>query len=511
MNVGKFLWAILFLLVGLGLSLALGRFLYQEESKAIELGFRSDIDQLSAVFEREVLLNLEILFALRESVSVLPDMDSERFRVLTQKLLERSPAIQAFAWAPVVRHEDLSGFVGLQREQFVNFALKEAVGTGLRAAQERPWYVPVQFIEPLSENRAALGYDLASEGSRLAALLAARETGTMAATAGIRLVQEPENQKGFLVFAPLYRPASSGRGLGDGMEHYGFINGVFRVGELVHQAIGDELGDDFLFQVYDRSGDENVLLFSSSDPKRADWDAEGRYRSAIFDIGGRQWVVEAVPSKTFIERRRGRLPVFVAGSGVLFAGLLFSYLLVSDRRAAELSAAKTELERISLTDSLTGLANRRHFDAVLEAEYRRAIRQGTALSLIMLDIDHFKEYNDLYGHPKGDACLALVADALIGVVHRPADLVARYGGEEFAIILPDTPDASEVADACRLAVEALGIAHETSGAAKVVTISVGTAVLTPETWQQNSTDLLNRADDALYQAKETGRNRVCSA
>lgn len=503
--------AIIALVIGIGVSIALGRTLYSEESRAIDLQFKSDIDQMSAVFEREVLLNLEILYALKEAVSVLPEMNSERFGIMTRRILERSPAIQAFAWAPVVRRDEVPAFIREQRKEFVNFQIRETSSGGLREAGARDWYVPVQLIEPLSENRAALGFDLASEQSRLAALLKARDTGTMAATAGIRLVQEPENQRGFLVFAPLYRSAPNGLTPGEALQHYGFINGVFRVGELVDLAIGDELSGDILFQVYDRSGPENALLFSSGNPSHEGWAAERRYTSAVFDIGGREWVVEAVPAEAFIESRRGQFPLFVALAGITLACLVVSYFLVSVRRNSELSEAKTELERISFTDALTGLANRRHFDAYLEREYRRAVRQGSALSLVMIDIDHFKEYNDEYGHPAGDDCLKKVADSLRQVVHRPADLVARYGGEEFSIVLPNTENPKEVGEACRRAVEALEIPHNSSSAANVVTISVGISTLTPETWRQNLSDLLHRADDALYRAKETGRNWVCGA
>ena len=482
-----------------------------EETRAIDQEFQADIDQLSAVLEREVLLNLEILNALKDAVAVLPEMTSERFAVLTRPILERSPAIKAFAWAPLVLHDDVHAFILRQRNEFVNFVILEVFGTGLRLAQERPWYVPIQFIEPLSANRSALGYDLASEPLRLSALLAARDSGNIAATAGIRLVQETDNQKGFLVFAPLYHIPEGAQALSEGVYHYGFMNGVFRIGELVDQAIGGELHEDILFEVYDRSGSQSVLLFSTDKSPDQSWHTQGKYRSAVFDIAGRNWVVEAVPSTAFYDRRRRPFPFFVSSVGIALSGLVFGYVLLSDRRNAELRDAKAKLEKISMTDSLTGLANRRQFDAYLELEYRRAVRQGTALTLVMLDIDQFKEFNDSYGHPAGDACLKRVAEALSEVVHRPADLAARYGGEEFALVLPDTADGSEVAEACRQAIEALKIPHKASVVAEVVTISAGIAMLTPQTWQQNLTDLLNRADEALYEAKESGRNQVCQA
>ena len=507
----KLWWAVIALLAGVSLSLVLGRTLYSEESRAIEKEFRADIDQLSAVFEREVLLHLEILNALKDAVALIPEMNSERFAVLTRPILARSTAIQAFAWAPVVRHDDARAFILRQQGEFVNFVIMEVSGAGLRQAKERPWYVPVQYIEPLSENRAALGFDLASEALRLAALVSARDSGKIAATAGIRLVQEPDNQKGFLVFAPLYRAVPGLGSLADGGEHYGFINGVFRVGELVDQAIGDELHDDVLLEIYDRSGIESALLFRSQHSGDQRWHVAGRYQSDDFDIAGRKWRVEAIPSSRFFESRRGAFPFFVSSVGVVLSVLVFGYVLINDRKNKALRDAKAKLEKISMTDSLTGLANRRQFDEYLEREYRRAVRHGTALSLVMLDIDQFKEYNDQYGHPAGDACLKTVAGALRGMAHRPADLVARYGGEEFALVLPETADGSAVAESCRKTIEALQIPHESSRVANVVTISVGIAVLTPKTWHQNLHDLIHRADEALYEAKESGRNQVCQA
>jgi CHASE1-domain containing sensor protein len=167
--------------------------------------------------------------------------------------------------------------------------------------------VPVQFIEPLFDNRAALGFDLASEGSRFEALDRAKATGEMVATAGIRLVQEPENQKGFLVFAPLYMVepgAMAGQGDSEAY-HSGFINGVFRVGELVGQAVGSELGSDLLLEVIDRTGGDETLLFRSGDPAAESWQYDNRYRAGEFEIAGRQWTVEAVPSARLIREKRG--------------------------------------------------------------------------------------------------------------------------------------------------------------------------------------------------------------
>jgi diguanylate cyclase (GGDEF)-like protein len=178
-------------------------------------------------------------------------------------------------------------------------------------------------------------------------------------------------------------------------------------------------------------------------------------------------------------------------------------------RERKLRELAVELESQTLVDGLTGIANRRRFDLHLEDEFRRAKRAASPLSLVMIDVDFFKDYNDNYGHQRGDECLARIAAALSDTLHRPRDLVARYGGEEFTVILPDTdPEgALQVAEAMRAAVEALVLEHARSGVAPCVTISLGVSTLTPGHSGKMST-LLHAADRALYQAKRSGRNCV---
>jgi len=182
------------------------------------------------------------------------------------------------------------------------------------------------------------------------------------------------------------------------------------------------------------------------------------------------------------------------------------------RNEMELEKRTKELfEELSRVDGLTGLANRRHFDERLEREYARHSRTGSELSLILLDIDHFKIFNDTYGHPKGDECLKKVSQAVKDNVSRSTDLVARYGGEEFICILPETNEkaAAKIAEGIRQAVFDLAIPHKTSLTAKYVTVSLG--VVTALCHQKGvPAVLIERADHQLYKAKASGRNRVAS-
>jgi two-component system chemotaxis family response regulator WspR len=178
----------------------------------------------------------------------------------------------------------------------------------------------------------------------------------------------------------------------------------------------------------------------------------------------------------------------------------------------ELMEKNIELERLTNVDGLTGLSNRRYFDEYLQKEWERAQRERMPLALLMMDVDHFKLYNDSYGHLGGDDVLRRVAAVLRQAARRPADVAARYGGEEFALIMPGTPLEGAVAQAetLRAGVEALALPHRASLTASHVTISIGAASIVPERPATPSA-LIHAADGALYQAKRAGRNRVLSS
>jgi diguanylate cyclase (GGDEF)-like protein len=167
------------------------------------------------------------------------------------------------------------------------------------------------------------------------------------------------------------------------------------------------------------------------------------------------------------------------------------------------------LKQLTLLDGLTNVSNRRHFDATLENEMQRALRTQNHLSLLMIDVDYFKPFNDHYGHGAGDQCLKQIAQAMQAEVNRPMDLLARYGGEEFVVLLPGTglEGAWSVAESLRQAVAALQVPHACSPVAPHVTISVGVACHA-QSDSNSPGDLLRQADQALYQAKQSGRNQV---
>ncbi|MDQ6993036.1 MAG: diguanylate cyclase [Mariprofundus sp.] len=216
---------------------------------------------------------------------------------------------------------------------------------------------------------------------------------------------------------------------------------------------------------------------------------KGQVKGDAFDAGANDYMVK-VPDKTELLAR-------LRYHATAYMNYLESQLLMR------------ELKRISTLDGLTGIANRRCFNETLSYEWKRSQREKLPVSLLMVDVDYFKNFNDEYGHPSGDECLQRVAKALEVSALRAADLTARYGGEEFALILANTDEigAMRVAQAVRNSILKLAIPHALSATASVVTVSVGVATVVPE-YQADYMQLLKAADQGLYQAKQNGRNQV---
>lgn len=256
------------------------------------------------------------------------------------------------------------------------------------------------------------------------------------------------------------------------------------------QLVLDVSADPDYFSIDDRVNSELVVPIRWSDRTLGALNVESD-RAEVFDAETRE----------LLELAAGQ----VAGA-IRFA--LVNRHLAETRD--ELESANAQLQQLSLSDPLTGLANRRRLDAALELEWRRLARARRPMSLLLIDVDAFKAYNDSLGHPRGDECLRRVAAYLAEGVHRAGDLVARYGGEEFAVLLGGTgaADAAAVAGRLRAGVEALALPHPASPVGDVVTVSIGVAGWVPGIDGPCPEELVAAADRALYAAKRAGRNRA---
>lgn len=226
-------------------------------------------------------------------------------------------------------------------------------------------------------------------------------------------------------------------------------------------------------------------------------------KSAAFAAGANDYLVKLPDNIELVARIRYHSRSYLT---LLQRDEAYRALRVSQQQLLDTNLV---LQRLMNSDGLTGLSNRRHFDEYLELEWRRAMREQTQLSLLMIDVDYFKAYNDTFGHLAGDEALRKVAETIRGSCARPSDLPARYGGEEFVLVLPNTSPggARLVAEKLRQSVEAMNIAHNMPQANARLTVSIGLATQTPSIGS-HCRSLISAADKGLYQAKNNGRNQV---
>lgn len=252
--------------------------------------------------------------------------------------------------------------------------------------------------------------------------------------------------------------------------------------------------NDWAMRIHEDDRNE-VVNFCISQSK-AGVDHEADYRALTKD-GGYVWIRDVV----HVVRKED-------GSADSLIGFMFD---ITERKQIEeeLVRLQKEFRELSYKDGLTGVANRRMFDSVLEVEWTNAVRNKQPLSMILLDIDYFKQYNDHYGHIQGDDCLKTVAHALGKAATRSRDFFARYGGEEFVLVLPETDAeaAQRVAERCRNLIFKEQIPHAHSAAGQILTISLGVGTITP-THKDEAIAFIEAVDRQLYQAKQRGRNCI---
>lgn len=502
------------LLVGLALSLFLGRFFYSIETKVISTEFEKDVITESLSFEREIALNFYAIQSLKNFYDNSKNVDPNEFRQFSLTLLQTHPNIKALSWVPKITHAERSSYDSEQHYFDHPLQVTERNKTQqLISAQKRDVYFPVSYIEPVSGNENALGFDLASNLKRLATLNLAQQTEKVAITPSIQLVQETDIQKSFLAVLPVYTKDKSTE-----KQIRGYITAVFHIKDLMINALKQTAERDIRLTLIDQTTPIEEILFISH--PEIDRNQEMLLGYPLGLIGGRTWHLEATPSRNYISQKRSRNPfiifllllVFISSSIIYIFRLLRQSELTEkavNDRTVELNKAKKSLERITLLDEMTGIANRRHFDNYLIGEWQRGKREQTPLSLLVIDIDYFKQFNDNYGHLAGDTCLQKVAQTLSETIKRPADLLARYGGEEFVIIAPNTPDGYILAEQCRQKIKEASLPHAHSSVSKYITVSIGFSTLTPSD-DSNPDELFNQADQALYKAKSSGRNQSCA-
>jgi len=441
----------------------------------------------------------EVLVGLRSLFEASPAVDSAGFRIYVESFIARYPTLQAVSWNPIIEATELGGFIESQRAQpgFEDFAVTERTSDGsLVAVRDRNEYVVVAYIEPIATNRAALGFDIASNPARMITIDTARTTGQITATPPITLVQGDAEQPGMLVLLPTYRT-----GIGTPTDVDGFMVGVYRLGDLMTTTFSTSLWDDVDIELVDVTDERAPLAASLARTARSFDNVVGSLEPAVIELEwfGRQWELVVTPVSGALTRVHQSLfvPTLLALLVIVFLLESFVLVLASDEQAAERRAE--ELSYDATHDPLTGLLNRTGFaDACDDVD----LSSGEHM-LLFCDLDGFKTVNDTGGHDTGDALLQSVGKAMRSAV-RTRDVVARIGGDEFAILLSDCS-----IDAARTVAKSL---ITKVSEAKVVTrdgtfsvgVSVGLAAFGPAGVEV----AMREADAASYAAKRAGGNTV---
>ncbi|MEW6168634.1 MAG: diguanylate cyclase [Pseudomonadota bacterium] len=366
----------------------------------------------------------------------------------------------------------------------------------------------VQYVYPRTGNEPALGLDYERTPEQWPAVQRAIETRTSVLAGPVALVQ---GGQGLINRTPVFV---------NGNEYWGIVSVAIDLQSFLRATGVQDVEQRVRFALRgaDAFGERGGLI--AGDPEVLDQQP----LVMTLSVPGGSWELAAVPAQGWdsVSPFVAALPFIAYGTSVLLSLLLWLILRersnARDARAAmqqlisQLAAANHELEQLSETDALTGIPNRRGLDEALMMEWRRCRRHDEALSLLMIDVDVFKAYNDAHGHLKGDQCLREVAMAMQSTAQRAGEFLARSGGEEFVMVLPgmDRDGAAAQAERVRAAVEDARIKHGGSPVSPWVTVSVGVATRPPHSLV--SLDALREAaDSALYAAKRTGRNRVCVA
>ncbi len=495
-----------------------GMYIYNEESSQIKSKFKKDVDDKISILDMELLLKNEALYSLRGVFDNSDLVTYPEFKSFSKQILERHHSIKALEWAPKIVDDERQFYEALLKKDFPLFEITQidTKSEKLIKREISSYYYPILYLEPIKGNKNALGFDLASESVRLKVLEQSAQKNSLLSTSLIDLVQNDHSKKGFLSVLPVYEKKSLTE-KSRLKNVLGFVIAVFDVEPLITNAIHKTHTDGINFIIYDITDGKNELIYKTpnKDVKQKD---SYKYEKILKKYDGRIWKIVAYPTEKYVSERRTVLPSMIILISVIF--ILFTTFYINliiqrnkqverkvQQRTKELNKANEKLKEISRTDSLTNIANRRFFNEVIHTEWYRAIREKTTISLMLIDVDYFKLFNDKYGHIQGDDCLKKVAMCLKTSLNRSSDFLARYGGEEFVVILPNTNDANIVAQACRKNIENLKIEHELSEVSKYVTISIGITSISPNV-NSSLTNFINQADKALYEAKAKGRNCI---
>ncbi|HUP96662.1 MAG TPA: CHASE domain-containing protein [Usitatibacter sp.] len=449
----------------------------------------------------------QILRSGAARIASSPSVSREEWRsfIANLQLEERFPGIQSVGYAEYVRAAARAEHVKrLRDEGFPDYEL--------RPPGPREEMVPIVFNEPfLGRNQRVLGYDMYSEPNRQIAMDLARSTGEAAITGRVLLAGEAfrgtqPQQNGFVMYVPVFHPVARDLPRRDrGNAVSGYVFSPFRMHDLMQGILDEGVLQVLDMRIYDEPA--RGVQAEMIDTRTA-WRATPAGEPAEFErivnfpMPGRSWTIQFISRPEFDSALRAGKPWSVLAGGLLGSVVVFMLIVA-------LVDAWNKAHVLSMRDPLTGLWNRRYLDETMSRELPRARRLNQGIGAIILDLDHFKQLNDTFGHDAGDFVLERVGE-LLRHATRGSDMPCRFGGEEFGVILPGASLEStrNKAEAIRAAFAAMSLDFE-GAPLGALTLSAGVAAL--PAGKQDWGQVMRLADKALYTAKEAGRNRVIAA
>lgn len=505
---------VLLAVFGILITTLVAGWLYRLESRSLDQRFYENVEERARFLGRELDAGVEAVYTLGEVIRFIDSLPAVVYEDVAGATLSRNPGLLALEWLPRVRGTERDSFEGSKQGYLKGYKILDLDAKGeKKPASARGVYFPVAYVAPYKNNTEVLGVDFYSNLERAPLLERAWNTGELTVSPPLRLIQMSEAQRGMLMVLPVYfgRPANIRERK---LALNGFVIAAIDMSVLANTVIDPRADDTHYMHIEDITDAKSpVTLYEHGEAKDAFIQSV-----ALADLGGRTLQITMAPNAQSRRLETIFLPIVVAVAGGLMVLLVCGYLYFLQRRGEVISEqvlertqalreANFRLETLSVTDPLTGLSNRRAFDDYLEQEWQRGLREKTPISILLVDVDHFKKINDRYGHPAGDACLRELANRLRVHFKRPADRIVRFGGEEFAVVMPNTEsNALAQAERFRIAMESEDIKVSSEEIIQV-TVSAGLATVVP-TAEMNPRDIVKLADEALYLAKRTGRNRI---
>jgi len=503
---------------GMLFSLMVSWAISEAQLESAKESFRAEVFQHATALGREFDLNAETLFVLKGLFEGSDNVTPEEFRRTASDSINRHRDIDALAWLPKVPHESRESIISERQGDAEQFQFIEMDAGNPKVATDREVYHPVYFVEPMTGNEQLLGLDMGANAAVRKMIENAGDGDLLTTTSALEFLRPGYPAGTVMMAVPVYQgmPVT----IEDRHSQFlGVVVALMSVNAMVHEGLG----------MHSHTWIQNTLIVDRTDPanetilfQQGDLLGEYTIRRSIDQVSTSSWVVQASPVTGLLTGLQQLVSSSIGLVGILlFTALGFLHAGVQNRsriisarvkeRTRELNEANEKLAHLSSTDQLTGVDNRREMDRHLHQEWQRMAREKQPLSMMMIDVDMFKAFNDNYGHQAGDKCLVKIVQALQGQLKRATDRLARYGGEEFVIILSNTgDDAAGLAEECRQAVEAARIDHAYSAVSDRITISIGLATIVPGP-SYSSDRLIAAADNAVYLAKQQGRNRVVIA